>query len=220
MQTTGATAPAMSSDLGAFVRSLMTEGHAVVSAHPLGTDGDDAIAALAQLDSLSRNELALDAPEFSLPASLWAARLFYQLCQFAVCRDIGEECIAAACESPCPETRTPGTEWSADLTIRHLPNLFRFARHLSNADPLVNQMRLIATAWPLSSVGVPGLGQVQIDSFIAHPALRRLYADRILAAGDIIRLGDSRVDDLLRADLGMHRELSPTLAAELFNEPL
>jgi hypothetical protein len=46
--------------------------------------------------------------------------------------------------------------------------------------------------------------------------LRRLYADRIIAEGDISRLGDVRVDEMLRGDFGIHRELAPVLAAKLF----
>src|SRR6185503_2575435 len=56
-----------------------------------------------------------------------------------------------------PRPRGAEADWSADLTLRHLPKLFQLARHLSNADPLLQQMKQIAAAWPLSSVGVAGL---------------------------------------------------------------
>lgn len=213
MDVTTADAPG----LGSFVKSLAEEGRAVAGAGPLAENSASALAALSQLDELARNELGIQAPHFSPEAALWAARLFYHLCQFTVCRDIGEEQIKAACSIPCPQPRGPETDWSADLTLRHLPRLFQLAQHLSNADPLVQQMRLIATAWPLSSVGVAGLESLQLDSFVAHPALRRLYADRIIAHGDASRLGDARVDDLLRADLGAHRELAPAIAEKLFH---
>jgi hypothetical protein len=49
--------------------------------------------------------------------------------------------------------------------------------------------------------------------------LRRLYADRVLAAVDLSRLGDTRLEDCLRADLGLHRERSTVLAGRLFVEP-
>ncbi|MFO1513672.1 MAG: hypothetical protein U1F83_12265 [Verrucomicrobiota bacterium] len=205
-----------SSDLALFLKALAEDGRAVVSAKPLPNETTDALAVLQQVDDYARQELALDAPAFSAPAALWAARLFYQLCQFTVCRDIGEEQIVATCRVPCPEPRRPEVDWSADLTFRQLPRLFELARHLSTADPLVPQLRRIAAAWPLSSVGIADLPDVQLDSFISHPALRRLFADRILAAGDTARLGDSRLDDLLRSDLGLHHDLSPTLAAKLF----
>jgi hypothetical protein len=217
MENTGANGPVTGSTLGRFVQTLMNEGRARVSPQPLLEDEGDVLAWLAELEANARFELATEAPAFQEASALWAARLFYQLCQFVVCRDLGEDLIVGACEVPCPQTRDPETDWSADLTLRHLPRLFELARHLSNADPLVYQLRLLGRAWPLSSVGMPGLDNLQLDSFIGHPALRRLYADRILAAGDYTRLGDGRVDDRLRADLGAHRNLAPEIAARLFN---
>jgi hypothetical protein len=141
--------------------------------------------------------------------------LFYRLCQFTVCRDIGAEQIAAVCREPCPAARSPETDWSVDLTLRHLPEIFQLARHLSEGDPLVQELKRLASAWPLSSVGIVGLENLSLDSFIGHPVLRRLYADRIVAAEDVSRLNDSRINDLLRADLGIHHELAPALASKL-----
>jgi hypothetical protein len=205
-------------DLAVFLKGLAEEGRAVVWPGPLAGNPADALIVLCQFDELARHELGLEAPEFSREAALWAAQLVYHLSQFTVCRDIGEEQTKAACEIPCPGPHGPAAHWSVDLTLRHLPRLFQFARHLSNGDPLVQQMKKIATAWPLSSVGIGGLENLQLDPFIGHPALRRLYADRIVAAGDTSRLGDARVDDLLRADLGLHHELAPAIASKLFSK--
>jgi hypothetical protein len=204
------------SGLASFLKSLAEEGRPRVSPSPLGAEPDDALVVLRQMDELARNELALDAPPFAAVPALWAARLFYHLCQFTVCRDIGEDRIAEVCTVALPGPRGPESDWTADLTLRHLPKLFQLARHLSNADPLLQQMKQIAAAWPLSSVGMPGLAELRLDSFWGHPALRRLYADRIFASGDASRLGEPRVDDGLRADLGIHRELAPAIAARLF----
>ncbi len=215
METSKATSGAIS-DLTLFLKSLAEEGRVAVSPGPL-TEGDaGATDVLRLLDEFARHELATAAPQFSPGTALWAARLFYQLCQFTVCRDLDEEQITAACAAPCPEPRGPEADWSADLLFRHLPRLFQLARHLSHADPLLQQMKRIAVTWPLSSVGIPGLLDLRLESFIGQPALRRLYGDRILASGDLSRLGDARVDDLLRADLGVHREFSPAVAACLF----
>ena len=216
METSGAIVPDKADALALFLKTLAEEGRAVVSHEPLANESTDALMVLRQYDNLARNELALDAPAFSTEAALWAARLVYHLCQFTVCRDIGEERIKEIYSLSCPTPRGSETDWSADLTLRHLPKLFQLARHLSHGDPLVEQMKQIATAWPLSSVGITGLVNFQLDSFISHPTLRRVYADRILAAGDGTRLGDPRVDDLLRADLGIHHELAPAIAAKLF----
>jgi len=59
---------------------------------------------------------------------------------------------------------------------------------------------------------------VDVGTFIEDAGLRRLYADRIVAAGDVSRLGDARVDEVLRADLGMHRDLAPAIASKLFQD--
>jgi MoxR-vWA-beta-propeller ternary system domain bpX4 len=209
-------AAAAEPDLGEFIKLLAEEGRAVVSARPLKTDEPNALAALAQIDELARAGFGLEAPLFSNEAALWAARLFYHLCQFTVCRDIGEEQIRVQCTIPCPAPRGPAIDWSADLSLRHLPKVFELARHTSSGDPLVQQLKVIATEWPLSSVGIPGLNNPRIDSFIGHPTLRRLYVDRIIACGDVSRLGNASVDDTLRADLGVHRDLAPMLAQKLF----
>jgi len=210
--------PADAPGLDQFVKSLAEEGRAIVAASPLVEDTASVLAALRQVDEFARAELGIEAPAFSPEAALWGARMTYYLCQFVVCRDIGEEQIKAVCGVPCPEKRGPEADWSADLMLRHLPRLFQLARHLSNADPLVQQMRSIATAWPLSSVGVGGLEPVKLDSFVGHPALRRLYADRVISQADTSRLGDGRMDDLLRADFGLHRELAPAFAEKLFSQ--
>jgi hypothetical protein len=199
------------------LRALANEGRAAVSSQPPEADDGDAVPLLRQIDASARNELALDLPAFSSEAALWAARLFHELCRFVVCRDIGEAQINAVCAVTCPAPRKPETDWSVDLTLRHLPRVFQLARHLSNADPLVEQLKQLGAAWPLSSVGMPGLQKLRLDSFVAHGGLRRLYADRIIAAGDTSRLGDPGVDELLRTDFGVHRDLAPAISAKLFN---
>lgn len=206
-----------SSDLVRFLKALAEEGDAIVSRTPLDASNEEALLVLQQIDRYAREELAIEPPNFSAAPALWAARLFYHSCQFTLCRDISEEQIAVTLEAKCPAARSPETDWAADLTLRHLPKLFQFARQLSNADPLVARMQEIAAAWPLSSVGIAGLENLELDSFVNHPALSRLYADRISAAEDFSRLNDPRVRELLQSDLGMHQELAPAIAARLFN---
>lgn len=209
-----ATPPA--SDLALFIQTLVNEGRPVISAQASRVDDSDVLPLLKQMDEFAREELALELPAFSPATAHWAARLFYHLCRPVLCREIPAEEIKARSGIPCPEQRSPETDWSADLTLRHLSRLLTLANQLSNADPLVEQIKQIAAAWPLSSVGIAGLGELQLSSFIDHPALRRLYADRIISAGDTTRLGDLRVNDWLRADLGVHHQLAPAIAKKLF----
>jgi hypothetical protein len=200
-----------------FLDSLSKEGRAIVSSQPLHEGDENISPLLLSMEVSAREELAGEAPTFSPTTGLWAVRLFYQLCQFVVCRDVGEKSIAQVCQTACPETHNPATDWSADLIFRHLPRLFQLARHLSQTDPLLNYMRQIAIDWPLSSVGIPGLMNFQIESFFNHPALRRLYLDRIITSDDATRLGEAPVNDALRTDLGLHHELAPAaLAVKLF----
>ena len=204
------------SELALFLKALAEEGRAVVSPRPLAGHMTDAAEVLRQLDCIAREELGAELPLFSPEVALWAGRLFYHLCQFTVCRDIGAERVAAVCREACPLARSPATDWSADLTLRQLPKHFQLARPLSEGDPLVQHLQQIASAWPLSAVGIVGADKLSLESFIEHPALRRLYLDRIVAVEDISRLNDPRVSDLLRADLGFHHELAPTIASKLY----
>jgi hypothetical protein len=206
------------SEQASFIETLMRDGQAVVSPKALDQPPADIAPRLAELDSLARTEAALDLPELSMPACIWAATLFYQLCQFVTCRDISEEVIRAACKASCPAQREPATDWSVDLLFRHLPRLFDTARHLSNGDPLVEEIRRLGREWPLSSVGLPGIDQTNLESFIGHSGLKRIYVDRIIATEDLGRLGDARVDAQIRADLGARTELAPSLAKRLYSE--
>jgi hypothetical protein len=216
MQHRGENARGAASDLALGLQSLADEGRVAVFAHASGVDDSDAVPLLEKLDACAREELALELPAFSAAAALWGARLFHQLCRFVVCRDIPEDQVNAACAVACPTSRGPETDWSVDLTFHHLPRLFGLARHFSNADPLVGQLKQLAAAWPLSSVSIPGLEGLRLESFVDDFALRRLYADRIIAAADITRLGYPQVDELLRADLNVHRDLAPLIAGKLF----
>jgi hypothetical protein len=219
MQRKGDNGSRTVSDLALCIQSIVNDGRAAVSPQMSTIDDSDALPMLRELDRCIRDELALEVPAFSPTVALWAARLFHQLCRCVVCRDIPEEEINKICSIPCPEPHSPETDWSADLTLHYLPNLFQLARHLSSADPLVVQIKKIAAEWPLSSVGIAGLGRPGVDTFIKHSALRRVYADRILATADASRVGDSRVDDLLRADIGIYRDMAPEIASKLF-EPI
>jgi hypothetical protein len=217
MQSEASLSPA-ACELTQFLKGLMEDGRAIIAATPLLENHAAALSALREIDQRARDEINIDAPAFLPEAGLWAARLTYHLAQFIVCRDIGQEQIDATCNLPCPSAPTAEVIWSVDLTLRHLPRLFRLARHVSGGDPLVKQMERIASEWPLSSIGILGIANPEIGVIASHPALARIYADRIFAEADLSRIGHPLVDDRLRADLGMHRDLAPALARKLFVE--
>lgn len=220
---------ALASDFSRFLDALADHGHAAVGMVPPALQDPDTIPRLANIAERAAQELGLPPPPFSLPAAEWAARLIYQLAQCALIPDLDASPTAAALQVSCPTPRCPATDWSVDLTLRHLPRLRQIAHPIPLAKKVLPHLHRIARAWPLSSVGMHDLVDpdapestaphprplLQLDSFIDHPALRRLYADRILATADTSRLGDPRVDDQLRADLGLHPYLAPRIAARL-----
>jgi len=218
MENTGLTSSEAGPSLASFLQALAHHGRIVVSPEPIAAPDESALSVVVELNQRAQAELAGEGTGFSSETALWAATLLYQICQFIVCRDIGEGQIAAAFAQECPASRGPEADWSADIFFRHLPALFRLAQQLSNGDPLVQELKKLAAAWPLSSVGVSDLTGLNLDTFIGHAALGRLYADRVVAAADTGRLGDPRVDDLLRADLGIHRELAPVIANRIFGK--
>ena len=110
---------------------------------------------------------------------------------------------------------SPETHYSVDLVFHYLPDLMRFARSAAAADPLVEHLRRWARKWPLSSVGIEGVDDVSIDGFADSPGLMRLYADRVIAAGDTSRLSDPRVRQAVGGALGMYEDLGGRMAAAL-----
>jgi hypothetical protein len=213
------TAPETAPPLAAFVRALLEEGIAIVSSSAAIPSADaEAERLLRTAHGASSRTLAGHAPEFSLAAAIWGAQALYQLSRFVACRDVPAEEVATALAKSCPEPRSASIDWSVDIAFRLLPEIHRTARHLSNADPLINEIRKLAETWPLSSVGIPDVHVAELDSFIGHPALLQLYVDRILATSDASRLNDERVKAAVRATIGAHRDLAPAIAAKVFVE--
>ena len=200
-----------------FLQSLMSAGEArvlVPGEPPDDTEWDDA---LQVVEASWRLHVPAPVPEFNPPAARWAARILYRACQFLVWRDAGPELVTAALrEAPPAAADEVSRAYSADLCLRYLPSLHRSAARLAPEDVLVGELRCLAFDWPLSSVGVPGLEPPpQAGNLLDHPGVRRLYADRILAAGDHARLLEPAAAGAVREALGAHPELAPAMAAKL-----
>ncbi len=193
----------------------MTEGVAVVAPEPELECNSECEALLVSWELNARAELSGKPPPFSCAAATWALKLFYQACRFVSYRDVAEAEIVRELQARCPERRSPSVDWSVDLIFRQLPTLYRLAQHLSEGDPLVRELMSLARQWPLSSVGVTLAEPAELDSFLEHPALRQLYVDRIFEYKDGSRLGDRRVDAVVRAGLGAYPGLCLALARKL-----
>ncbi len=204
----------------AFIEQLRGGGRVRVG-RELGTTGAELAgleADIVRLEAEARAELVFEAPELVMKAASWAFLTLYRGCQFLAYRELSEALVEEVLSLQCREKPSPAVCWSVDLAFRCLPDLVRLARGVAPGDPLVARLSGLAAAWPLSSVGVPGVGAVDVDPFIGHRALAQLYVDRIVETGDAPRLADTRVLSLVRASLGDHPELAPRLGPALYRE--
>jgi hypothetical protein len=202
-----------------FLQDLLERGHVRVPpvAEPIDPADKALTAAIENLATESRADLAGDAPAFSVPVATWALALLENACRFLVYREYDAEDIAAAFAQPRPDQPSPSTHYSADLFLHHLPEITRLARGVGQADPLVDHLLTIAHTWPLSSVGIEG---VEIDDktlapILSHPTLSRLYVDRIIDRNDTSRAKATVMREAIAEALGAHQELAPQLARTL-----
>ena len=204
--------------IASFLTSIR-DGSAVTV--PLGGPVDEREQAavsdmLATFDFVARTELAFGAPRFVPEVARWAAERLYCACQFLVYREVEADEVGAGLAAPCPAGAiSPEVCYSADVILRYLPDIFALARGIAREDPLIDGLRMLARGWPLSSVGMPEVGEVDVSAFIGHAGLRRLYADRIIERNDRSRLGDAVVDAAVREAIGGFPALAPSMCAAL-----
>lgn len=201
--------------LAAFLRQLSESGHVRVGtlSEPETRELSEAEAVLLEWDAAARLALAFEPPPFVADAALWAAVQFYRGCQFLVFREVDADILRDALRRPCPQAASPAVCYSVDLPFRYLPDLLTLARGASENDPLVAELKELARAWPLSSVGARDIGAADVSPFWESASLRRLYVDRILAKHDAARLQNEQVRDAVRAAWGLYPELGGPLAA-------
>ncbi|HYF50592.1 MAG TPA: hypothetical protein VEJ63_14365 [Planctomycetota bacterium] len=201
------------SAIAAFLKQLYENGRVRVSILPDQSPAEQRATAeaLQDLDAIARADFPGGAPLYDASAALWAAETFYKACQFLIYREIGAETVRKTLELPCPGKLSAPVCYSVDLSFRYLPDLVSLARGISEKDPLVEGLMKLAAAWPLSSVGVANVAEVDIDAFISDDCLRCVYADRIVQKRDASRLKDPRALAAVAEVLGDQRELCPEL---------
>lgn len=144
------------------------------------------------------------APPFHPDAALWAAKYIFSTIQLVLLRDIGEEKMNSLLGN-YTGGYTPESIYSADLTLRFLPDIFKFASGLSPDDPLVARLKTTAQLWPFSSVGITDVSIAIDDAITAHPSLRQAYIDRIIQKKDTYRLQGEKEKKLVKEALGIHQ---------------
>ncbi|MCK6694735.1 MAG: hypothetical protein L6Q97_21875 [Thermoanaerobaculia bacterium] len=192
--------------LADFLQSLFAEGKVVATGKTGAFTPDDLLSAeqaLRQFYEEDALEMPAIAPDFHAAAALGATQYLYNAVQLIINRDLDAEAVEnhLAC---LPEPASPEIIYSADLTLRYLPELFTLAKGLSPRDIVVVKLRETATRWPFSSVGVEPGDEYTLENIVGHPSLKYAYADRILAKKDKKRAQHPQIKDLVSEMLGAY----------------
>jgi hypothetical protein len=194
-----------------FLQGLRDSGEVVVSVE--GPPKLDAVVerALREHEGAVRAELAPGLPALDVDAAYWGAEKLYRSCQILTMRDAPPAVANDTLLNPFTGSRGPETDYAVDLTLAYVPSLLHLAARVAPNDPVLDAIRELASAWPLSSVGISGIEPPQELPFWGNASLRRLYVDRVIASSDVRRLEDPRVASGARASLGAHPELAPKI---------
>jgi hypothetical protein len=204
--------------LSEFLSTLLAAGKVEVEVAPQMEVDPEAAVLLQQYEAQWRLRQPGSPPVFHPAPALWAAELLYHTCRLVVCRQAENSEIRLAFDRPCPEPPAAAVAYSVDVVFHHLPAVFTLAKRLAPDDLLVTELKRTAAAWPLSSVGIEGLATGELEHILDHPALARMYLDRIFQTHDTARANDPRVMAAIREALGAYPALSPQLAKILNQE--
>lgn len=158
---------------------------------------------------------------FDEAAARHGALLLFRAAWCYLHRDSPADEVTALLHNPLPGSPTAAAQFSADLTLQHLPALFRMAQALAPGDPLLPALRSIAHHLPLSALGVPRVeNEVPTadpdawQKLHAHPGLWQLFLDRAVQRSDRWWLNHAEVAHSLHYSLGTHAKTFVPLLPE------
>lgn len=186
-------------------------------------DGFDLAQTLHELQSFEADwqlELPGSPPRFVPVAALWSAKSLYMASSLLIHRDSDAQQISQLLSEPPPDPAKVESHYAVDLTMRFLADFVRLARSAASNDPLLDHLMEWARSWPLSSVGMEGVPDVDINPLRTSPTMMRLYRDRIVACKDTTRLKPPDVRELAAVSLGDYPELNPRIADIVKKPPL
>lgn len=189
-----------------FLNDLLTTGAVTLAGEPVPFSDDDRLLArelLRRYHADDAQELPGTAPAYDEAAAEWAASLLYHTALLALVRTLDEQAVATLLPD-FPHSQTPEAVYSADLTLRYLPDWLSLAKGLAPGDSLVSRLHALARQWPLSFVPGEPAEPAAEAVVLGHPALRQLYVDRIIRARDRVRATQPALAELVRAALGQH----------------
>lgn len=193
-------------ELTNFISGLINEGNVTVAGELLSFDEADLRTAGIHLQQYYEDdcrEMPFTAPDLDIHAALWAAGYLYTTVQFILLRNLDASLMETHLV-PYTGERTPAAIYSADLTLRYLPDLFMLAKGLSPADPLITRFYETAHQWPFSATTIPLNDNVDISVINSHPSLRQAYTDRIIQARNLPLCSLPENLPFVQAALGSH----------------
>lgn len=196
--------------LTGFLTSLAADGAVTVSGDVTefdDTDREQAAQILCEMHRADASHLAGNAPGFDAAAALWAAGFLYRAIQCNYLRHLSDDAVLALLPDYEGDI-TPESIYSADIVLRHLPDLYRLALRKAPDDVLVSRLNALCARWPLSSIGTGITGTpAPCPAVIQHPSLIMLYADRVIAARDIARCHVPEVRLAVQKAIGGHEDV-------------
>lgn len=192
-----------------FLQQLFTNGQVTISGKIELADPAEEVESLQLLQSIYQKdilEMPGTAPAFDAAAAGWAARYLYTAIQLIAIRDVETEKLAD--HLPLfTGSIIPDSIYSADLVLRHLPQVLHLAKGLAPADAVVDLLLQTAQQWPFSSVGLQLKEAPDESGILQHASLRSAYADRIIQAKDLARIQNNPlVKDAVQEAVGNYAD--------------
>ena len=193
--------------LDLFLIDLIQTGQVTVPNQIVDFDAYTSDRAIILLEEYYRADalaMPYTAPGFDPEAALWAAKYIFSTIQLVLLRDIGEEKLNQLLVDYNGQY-TSEAVYSADLMLRFLPDIFRFASGLSPEDPLIYKLKAIARHWPFSTIGIANIDVVIGNTILDHPSLRVAYIDRLILKKDMNRINSKHELKLVKEALGAYQ---------------
>lgn len=200
-----------------FYQQLFDSGQVGLTSSASATDEqlEDVVELLMTLEVAQREHLPVDPPATDRPSVAWAAAMFYGAAQLTVYRELGESEIDLRLTKELTTSAHPAsTVYSVDLVFRRLPDLVRIVRGINAEDALLSVLLEWCRCWPLSSVGVSDVGEIDIEPILGDRCLALMYTDRVLDSGDVARSHHPGMAEWIRGAVGAWPELSPEVRAD------
>jgi hypothetical protein len=198
-----------------FLQSLHDSGRAELV--PTGREWSKVVTAAGndagerqhgvQLLAAWHQDAVLDLPGPPLPfhpaAAWWGAAMLFRAACLVCFREMEvSDIVALLRREAMPDSHDPAAHFSADLCLRHWPDLYRMARARSEDDPLVKAMHHLTKDIPLSAPGMHVAAEHPVLK--RHAGLRQLYSERALERADTTCLAEPEISAFVRSKLGAY----------------